>query len=956
MDIDKGKLEELGYGMIIGRDLLQALKMTIDFEYQVIKWEGTSVPMNKTKLAKSKKKELHAIFQLATEPKTVQEATARVSRILDAKYDKANLVEVVKNNCKHLSVERQSEILNLLRQYEDLFDGTLGDFYTEPVHLNLKKDAVPKHHKPFPVPKIHEVTLRNELTRLCKIGVLKKCSDSTWASPTFIIPKKNGTVRFISDFRYVNKCLIRKPYPIPKIADVLQKLEGVKFATSLDLNMGYFTVRLDPDSQKICTIITPWGKYQYLRLPMGVNVSPDIFQEKMSILMDGLEFVRTYLDDLLVISNSTFEDHLHQLSTVLRRLRRAGLRINAEKSSFFSPEIEYLGYLLTKEGIKPVHKKIQAVLDLQAPTTLKQLRSFLGMVQFYRDMWKRRSHILAPLTDLVGKGKKKIEWNAIHQQAFEDIKKVMAKETILNYPKFGQPFEIHTDASDRQLGSVIAQDGKPLAFYSRKLSSAQRNYTTTEQELLSIVETLKEFRNILLGQKITVYTDHKNLVHESELKSSQRVMRWRLLLEEYGPEILYIKGHKNVVADALSRLPKQGDIVDDVDAVLPFVPVEPTVFPVNLKTIHEHQVSDRSLRRRLKTNPADYNKLKVEQIQVIAYKNRIYIPKELRSKVLEWYHHYLCHPGKTRMYKTIASTMYWENMDKDIAAFTKACPTCQRFKKKRKKYGRLPPKDVSMIPWETVCIDLVGPYTVTDKLGKDRTLLAMTFVDPATGWFEITEIPEKSSARISHIFNSTWLARYPRPKKVIFDNGNEFKKDFLPLLHDFAIKPTPTTIKNPQANAILERLHQVLGDMLRTKNLEQYDFDNVDPWGELLASVAWAIRSTHHTTLQASPAQLVFGRDMLLDMKFLADWEAIRLRKQKDVDKNNSKENSLRVPHDYQVGDKVLVTDKDIHRKLNCPTKGPYSIVQVYANGTIRVQRGAVTERINIRRCTPYTV
>ena len=196
-----------------------------------------------------------------------------------------------------------------------------------------------------------------------------------------------------------------------------------------------------------------------------------------------------------------------------------------------------------------------------------------------------------------------------------------------------------------------------------------------------------------------MFTDHKNLVHESELKSSQRVMRWRLLLEEYGPEIVYIKGHKNIVADALSRLPKQGDIVDDVDAILPFVPVEPTVFPVNLQLIHEHQVSDRSLRRRLKTNPKDYSKLNVEQKQVIAYKNRIYIPNELRSKVLDWYHHYLCHPGKTRMYKTIASTMYWENMEKDIAAFTKACPTCQRFKKKRKKYGKLPPKEVSMVPW-----------------------------------------------------------------------------------------------------------------------------------------------------------------------------------------------------------------------------------------------------------------
>ena len=151
--------------------------------------------------------------------------------------------------------------------------------------------------------------------------------------------------------------------------------------------MGYYMLRLDPDAQKICTIITPWGKYQYLRLPMGVSVSPDVFQEKISDLMEGLEFIRTYLDDLLIISNSTFEEHLQQLVTVLKRLQRAGLKINAEKSFFFAPEIEYLGYMLTKEGVKPVQKKVQAVLDLQPPTTLKQLRSLLGMVQFYRDMW-----------------------------------------------------------------------------------------------------------------------------------------------------------------------------------------------------------------------------------------------------------------------------------------------------------------------------------------------------------------------------------------------------------------------------------------------------------------------------------------------------------------------------------------------------------------------------------------
>ena len=671
--------------------------------------------------------------------------------------------------------------------------------------------------------------------------------------------------------------------------------------------------------------------------------------------MQDLEYVRTYLDDLLVISNGSFEEHLQQLGKVLQRLRRAGLKINAEKSSFFAPEIEYLGYLLTKDGIKPVQKKIQAVLDLQPPTTLKELRSFLGMVQFYRDMWKQRSHILAPLTDLVGLGKKKIKWESKHQDSFDRIKKVLAKETILNYPKFDRPFDIHTDASDRQLGAVISQDGKPLAFYSRKLSSAQRNYTTTEQELLSIVETLKEFRNILLGQIIKVHTDHKNLVHESELKTSQRVMRWRLLLEEFGPEIVYIKGPKNVVADALSRLPKQGDIVDDVEAILPFASKDEGIFPIQLQLIQNSQSKDRSLRKRLKDNPNHYKKQAIENVQVITYKDRIFVPKELRNRTLNWYHHYLCHPGRDRMYKTMAATLYWDNMETDVSKFTKTCPTCQRFKKSKKKYGKLPPKEVTMTPWETVCIDLVGPYTVTDRSGNDRILNAMTFVDPATGWFEIAEIPDKTSARISKIFNSTWLARYPRPRKVIFDNGNEFKKDFLPLLKDFSIKPTPTTIKNPQANAILERVHQVLGDMLRTKNLQQYDFDALDPWNDILASVAWAIRSTHHSTLKASPAQLVFNRDMLLNVKFIADWEMIRLRKQEDVDKNNARENSLRVDHDYHIGDKVLVTDRDIHCKLNCPTKGPYNIIQIYTNGTVRVQRGAVTERINIRRCTPYT-
>eukprot|EP00804_Cyclotella_cryptica_P028704 CCRYP_008224-RA/>CCRYP_008224-RA protein AED:0.40 eAED:0.44 QI:0/0/0/1/0.33/0.25/4/0/353 len=262
----------------------------------------------------------------------------------------------------------------------------------------------------------------------------------------------NNTVRVVSDFREVNKRIVRKPFPIPKISTVLQELEGFAYATALDLNMGYYTIRLDPDASKICTIIFPWGKYSHLRLPMGVACSPDIFQAKMSELMATLE------------ANKTKK--------------------------------------------KPWH------------------------------------------------------WDDIHQQAFDTVKATIACDVTLAYPDYSQGFEIYTDSSKFQLGPVITQNNRPLAFFSRKLSPAQQKYSVTEQELLAIVETLKEFKGMLWGQQIAVYTDHKNLMQDALELTSDRVYRWRLLLEEYGSTIVYIKGIHNTVADAISRL-DYGPVTDD---------------------------------------------------------------------------------------------------------------------------------------------------------------------------------------------------------------------------------------------------------------------------------------------------------------------------------------------------------------------------------------------------------
>jgi hypothetical protein len=248
------------------------------------------------------------------------------------------------------------------------------------------------------------------------------------------------------------------------------------------------------------------------------------------------------------------------MKTVLTRLRDAGLKVNAAKSLSCAHEIKYLSYMLTREVIKSQSKKVQVILVLNPPNIVKELRHFIGMVQYYQDMWARRSEMLAPLTDLVGecgetkttrmnKTKKKPRWwDPIHQQAFDKIKAAIAKETVLAYPYFLKPFENSTDASSMQLGALITQDNRPIAFFSRKLSITHQKYSVTEIECLAIVETLKEFKGILWGQDIKVYTDYKNLTRDALGFTSDRVYRWRLLLEEHAPEIIHINGIHNTVA------------------------------------------------------------------------------------------------------------------------------------------------------------------------------------------------------------------------------------------------------------------------------------------------------------------------------------------------------------------------------------------------------------------------
>ena len=300
------------------------------------------------------------------------------------------------------------------------------------------------------------------------------------------------------------------------------------------------------------TFATPFGLYRDCRLPMGISESPDITTEKMHLVLDGIDNIEFYMDDIGVFSGN-WDDHLSLLSLVLTRLQNVGFTINPLKCEWAIQETNFLGHWLTPEGVKPWRKKIEAILRLQPPINVKQLHSFLRMVNYYCDMWPHRTHVLAPLTELTGK--RTFVWTPTHQQAFECMKALVAADALLVFPDHSLPFDVETDASEYQLGSVIKQQGQPVVYYSRKLNSAQRNYTTIEKELLSIVETFKEFHTVLLGASIRVHTDHKNLTHHLTEFTTQRVLRWRLLLEEFNPTFLYKLGPSNVLADALTHVP-----------------------------------------------------------------------------------------------------------------------------------------------------------------------------------------------------------------------------------------------------------------------------------------------------------------------------------------------------------------------------------------------------------------
>uniref|UniRef100_A0A2S2NNZ3 RNA-directed DNA polymerase n=1 Tax=Schizaphis graminum TaxID=13262 RepID=A0A2S2NNZ3_SCHGA len=467
---------------------------------------------------------------------------------------------------KHLNIEERESLVSTCEQYSDIFH-LEGDplTCTDAVfhEVNTPGTTQPINERPYRLPHRHKDEINRQMKQLEEDNIIAP-SRSPWNAPLLVVPKKadkDGVVKYrvCVDFRKLNQISVGDAYPLPNIIDILDQLGKSKYYTTLDLAQGYHQVRMHPEHTEKTAFSTDKGHFEFLRVPFGLKGAPATFQRLMNTVLAGLTGLKAfvYLDDIIIYALS-IADHSEKLKAVFERLRTFNLKLQPSKCTFMRKEVNYLGHVITDQGVKPNPQKIKCVIEFPIPTDEKKVKSFLGLSGYYRRFVPGYGRIAKPLTTLL---KKDVifKWTDLCQEAFDTLKKILTTEPLLQYPDFTRPFNLTCDASNYAIGCVLSQGpigaDPPIAYASRTLNRAESNYNTTEKELCAIVWGVKQFRPYLFGQKFNIVTDHQALNWLFNIKDpGSRLTRWRLKLAEYEYEIHFKPGASNTNADALSRI------------------------------------------------------------------------------------------------------------------------------------------------------------------------------------------------------------------------------------------------------------------------------------------------------------------------------------------------------------------------------------------------------------------
>ncbi|KAK8931451.1 hypothetical protein KSP39_PZI016502 [Platanthera zijinensis] len=841
-----------GFDLIFGMDWLSAVNARIDCRAKQIQFDGP----NQTSFSFQGLKGVVKMIISAVQARKCISQGCETFVVLMSEEPKTDLAEVP-----------------VVQEFPDVFPeelpGAPPDREIE-FPIDLHPGATPVAKSPYRMAPRELAELKSQLQELLDLGT------SPWSAPVLFVKKKDGSLRLCIDYRELNKLTVKNKYPIPRIDDLFDQLVGASTFSKLDLRSGYHQLRIrDADIQKTA-FSTRYGHFEFVVMSFGLTNAPSVFMDLMNrVFREYLDrFVIVFIDDILVFSKSA-EDHAAHLRIVLSTLRKNQLFAKFSKCEFWLSEIAFLGHIISQKGVSVDPKKIEAIKSWPRPTTVSEVRSFLGLAGYYRRFIRDFSKIALPLTSLTRKGKG-LDWTVECELAFENLKSRLMTAPVLSLPSGPDGFQIYSDASGQGLGCVLMQHGKVVAYASRQLKVHERNYPVHDLELAAVIHALKIWRHYLYGVRCEIFTDHKSLKYifdQRELNLRQR--RWLEFLADYDVDIQYHPGKANVVADALSRrgscfylLTQQEELVRELER-LDIVVVPRGSFGSAWLSWMEISCD---IRDRIRTAiPLDPKMAEIWisvqsgqkerfsiQDELLFHDGRVCIPdvSHLREDILFEAHNsrYSIHPGSSKMYADLKKTVWWPGLKSDVADYVGKCETCKLVKAEcQRPGGKLQPLPIPEWTFEDISMDFIHGLPRSQS-GNDSLWVIVDRLSKVAHFIPLRKTDQ--GPKLAQLYIDEIVRLHGVPKTIVSDRDGRFtSREWRHVQERLGTRLHFSTAFHPQTDGQTERTNRTLEDLLRMCIL---DFGG--KWEKYVTLVEFSYNNSFQASIGMAPFEALYGR------------------------------------------------------------------------------------------------
>lgn len=937
------------YDFLIGLDLIKTFKLIQNEDLKITQKQCL------TNEHKNKMKEISTDKKTNTELKSI-ENNNNSTKECEINFNEHVKEEDFEMQINNLNTHQKSEINTLISKYNSVFAKNKFDIgtvngYEARIDLIIDKYC---SKRPYRCTVEDKKEIEEQIAKLLDNKLIEE-SYSPFAAPVTLAFKKedNRKSRLCIDFRDLNKIIVPQAQPFPLIEDLMIKTRNCNFFSTLDINSAFWSIPLRIEDRKKTGFVTQEGHFQWTCLPFGLKTSPAIFQRILSNILRKYNlsgFAVNYIDDILIFSKS-FSEHINHLTQLLEAIKTEGFRLKFTKCTFASDSVKYLGHIIQNNSVKPLKDNLISIKNFPVPKTQKNIRQFLGKINFYHEYIPRSAIILDPLHNLLRKNQKFV-WSDECQRAFDMIKSLLCSQPVLEIFDQDLPINIYTDASLEGVGAILKQiqpNGreKPVAYFSKKLNGAQKKKKAIYLECLAIKEAVRYWQYWLIGKSFTVYSDHKPLENMNlKSRTDEDLGDLTYYLSQYDFKIKYAPGKQNLEADCLSRNPVL-ESSENTDEQLKVVNL------IKLEDILTDQTKNEEILKQ-KSKLIEKHSLYLKKV---GRKEKIILSEEFSITLLKNIHENLCHIGIGQMQKTISPFYTANNLSKNIKKVCRSCDICIKNKSRgHDKFGLMSHLGPATKPFEIVSIDTIGGFGGSRSTKKYLHLLVDHFTRFA---FILTSKTQSANDFVKLVMNITEMEDIGMLLTDQYPGINS--KEFKEFLNGKQIPMVFTAVNAPFSNGLNERLNQTLVNKIRCKINEKGE---KRAWTTIAQVCVKKYNETNHSVTGFSPSYLLYGTDItilpneLKQERSHSDW--IRDRKIalgntiKSHNYNKKLFDKNRKYCEFNAGDMVYVENgnKLNRKKLDELKIGPYEIVEKISNSIYRIDTGHKKTESNLFHIT----